>query len=466
MKIKSALWIALAVAGVMLAVLAFRSYGPSGLLLAAQGEKAGSHAGHDEPGAKARAESAHPEEQADAHAGHGGEKAKGKHKEDTSSSAKAGGHADEEKAAGAQKDSHGDEVEEKAIRLSEAQIKEFGIEVSAAGSGELQNFISLPGEVVLNEDRKAHIVPRIAGVVREVRKTLGDTVKQGEVMAVIESRELADAKAEYLAAQEKTSLAQASYRREEGLWKKKISSQQEYLDAKQALAEAQIALRSAEQKLFALGLSRDHLKQVPQHADSSLTRFEIMAPFPSTVIEKHISLGEMLKEDAECFLVADMTTVWVNINIYQKDIASIRKGQRVLISLGQDGGGQEAEGQIAYVEPIVKEETRTARARVILPNPQGNWRPGMFVTAKVAVDSASAPIVVPSSALQTVEEKQVVFVQRAEGFEARPVVVGRATNGDVEIASGLSAGEKYVSKGTFTLKAQLSKGAFGDGHNH
>jgi cobalt-zinc-cadmium efflux system membrane fusion protein len=345
-------------------------------------------------------------------------------------------------------------------------MKQFGIEVATASSGELQSFISLPGEVVLNEDRKAHIVPRIAGVVKEVRKTLGDTVKQGEVMAIIESRELADAKAEYLAAQEKVSLAQAKYSREEGLWKKKISSEQEYLDARQELAEARIALRSAEQKLFALGLSRDQLKQVPQHADSSLTRFEIVAPFPSTVIEKHISLGEMLKDDAECFLVADTSTVWVNINIYQKDIASIRKGQRVLISLGEDGGGQEAEGQIAYVEPLVKEETRTALARVILPNQKGNWRPGMFVTAKVAVDSSSAPIVIPNSALQTIEDKQVVFVQTDEGFEPRPVVAGRATNGGVEITSGLAAGEKYVSKGTFTLKAQISKGAFGDGHNH
>jgi cobalt-zinc-cadmium efflux system membrane fusion protein len=427
MRRKSAISIVLAIAGVFLAVLVFHGRRPAGLLAAqTQGQSGRAHSDHgqDEPKAKASEKGGRPEEKTDDHA------------------------------------------EEKAVRMSEAEMKQFGIEVATAGSGELQSLISLPGEVVLNEDRKAHIVPRIAGVVREVRKTLGDTVKQGEVMAVIESRELADARSEYLASQEKVSLAQAKYSREEGLWKKRISSEQEYLDAKQAMAEARIALRSAEQKLFALGLSRDQLKQVPQHADSSLTRFEIVAPFSSTVIQKHISLGEMLKDDAECFLVADMSSVWVNINIYQKDVASIKKGQRVLISLGQDGGGQEAEGEIAYVEPLVKEETRTARARVILPNPEGNWRPGMFVTVRVIVDSSSASIVVPNSALQTIEEKQVVFVLTDEGFEPRPVVVGRAADGNIEIVSGLTAGLKYVSKGTFTLKAQLSKGAFGDGHNH
>ncbi|MFZ2447453.1 MAG: efflux RND transporter periplasmic adaptor subunit [Syntrophobacteraceae bacterium] len=344
-------------------------------------------------------------------------------------------------------------------------MKQAGIEVGLAESGQIQNELSLPGVVALNEDRKAHILPRVPGVVREVRKGLGDTVRQGEVMAVIESGELAEVKAEYLAAREKTALAHAKFVREERLWKKKISAEQEYLEARQELAESKIALRSAEQKLHVIGLTHEQLDQLPRASDLYFTRFEITAPFNSTVIEKHITLGEMVKDDSDIFMLADLGTVWVNLTVYQKDLPRVKKGQRVLISLGQEGDEQ-AEGKIAYVQPVVKEETRTATATVFLPNPEGNWRPGMFVTAKVLTESATAPIVVPQSAIQTVEGKTVVFVRTKEGFEPRPVATGRATNGNTEITSGLSRGERYAVKGTFTLKAQLSKGAFGDGHAH
>ncbi len=354
--------------------------------------------------------------------------------------------------------------EERIIKLSEPVLRKFGIEVSKAGPGIVSQHLPLPGEVAINTDRLAHIVPRVPGVVREVRKTLGDTVKQGEVLAVIESRELANAKAEYLAALEKVSLAEAKHVREEALWKKKISAEMEYLDAKQAWAEAKINLRSAEQKLHALGLSHDYLKRLPQMPDEQFTRFEILAPFDGTVIERHITRGEVLKDDTDAFQIADLSSVWVNISVYQKDLQLVRKGQPVVIATGHDA--RPAKGEIAYVSPLVKEETRTALARVILPNPDGYWRPGMFVNAKVAVEESSVPVMIPKTAIQTVEDQTVVFVQEEEGFEPRPVKVGRAADGQVEILSGLSAGERVVVKGAFTLKAQLSKGAFGEGHAH
>jgi cobalt-zinc-cadmium efflux system membrane fusion protein len=358
--------------------------------------------------------------------------------------------------------------EENIVKLSEAEMRKFGIEVATAGSGNMGSELSLPGEIVVNTDRAAHIVPRVPGVVREVRKTLGDTVKRGEVMAVIESRELASVKADYLAAMEKASLAETKYVREETLWKKKISAEMDYLDAKQAWAEARITLRSEEQKLHALGFSHDYLKRLPQMPDESFTRFEIVAPFDGTVIEKHITLGEVLKEETDTFQVADLSSVWVNVSVYQKDLQVVRKGQAVSISTGHDGNPARspAKAEIAFVSPLVKEETRTALARVILPNPAGYWRPGTFVNVKVTVEESSVPVVVPKSALQTLEDRTVVFVQDEDGFEPRPVKTGRSTNDQVEILSGLSPGEQFVTKGAFTLKAQLSKAAFGDGHGH
>ena len=166
------------------------------------------------------------------------------------------GHEAQKEATGTGKDAkdvHGKGEEkkhtgdEKAIRLTEAQRKEFGIELATAGSGPLKVEIELPGEIVPNADRVAHVVPRVPGVVREVRKVLGDHVRKGEILLVLDSKELADNKAAFLSAREKLDLAQSNFDREEDLWKKKISATQDYLQAKQALTEARIELRSAEQ---------------------------------------------------------------------------------------------------------------------------------------------------------------------------------------------------------------------------
>jgi cobalt-zinc-cadmium efflux system membrane fusion protein len=371
-------------------------------------------------------------------------------------------HAGEEEDAhaGEEEDAHAEDV----VRLSAADLKEFGIELDTAAVGVLDQYVDLPGEIVLNTDRLAHVVPRVSGLVRKVDKAVGDQVSSGERLAVLESRELAEAKAAYLGAVEREKLARINFEREELLWQKKVTSEQEYLDARQAGSEARIARISAEQQLHALGCSEQELAALPGKSDLAYTHYTLSAPFAGTIIEKHITLGENVTPEAEVFTIADLSSVWVDINVYQKDLALIRKGQSVMIEIGH--GIPAASGKIAWVGPLVGEVTRTAKARVILANPDGVLRPGLFVTAKVAVSSTAAGIVIPKSALQSFEGRNVVFVQDEDGFEPRPVETGRENTTQVEILSGLRAGQSYVSQGAFTLKAQLSKGAFGDGHNH
>ncbi len=226
---------------------------------------------------------------------------------------------------------------EKIVRLDEASLKESGIEIATAGPGKLQVHDTLSGEIAFNSDRLAHIVPRVPGVVREVYKNLGDTVRAGTVLAVLESRDLADAKATYLAAIARLGLAQANFSREESLQQQKITAEKDYLESKQALAEAQIALRSAEQKLHALGMTEEDLKALPSHAETLYTRYEITAPIDGTVVEKHIVLGEVFKEDSSpCFVIADLTSVWVDLKVHQQDLSHIRPGL--------DGRGQRRRG--------------------------------------------------------------------------------------------------------------------------
>lgn len=359
----------------------------------------------------------------------------------------------------------GDEhSKEQGVRLNEAERREFAIEVGTAGAGKLQMHVTLPGEVALNADRRAHVVPRISGVVRQVHKTLGDQVRAGEVMAVLDSRELVEMKSTYLAATERVTLAETTFRREEDLWKKNISPEQEYLEAKKALAEAHIELRTARHKLHALGFSGPSLTQLPTQPDTAFTQYAITAPFDGTVIEKHIALGEAAKDDTAAFVVADLRSVWVDLRVYQKDLPAVRKGQPVVLTAGH--GIPDAQGTISYIGPLVGEQTRTALARLVLPNPDGHWRPGLFITGQIVVQDTNVPVLVPKTALQTIDERPVVFVETASGFQPQPVTLGRSNETRVEVTTGLTPGQRYVTSGAFTLKAQLAKSTFGDGHGH
>ena len=351
-------------------------------------------------------------------------------------------------------DEHGHE--EGLLTLSEQAIRESGIEVATAGAGQLDETLTLPGEIVLNADRVAHIVPRVAGIVRRVDKNLGDEVQAGEVMAVLESRELAETKAVYLAAEQRLSLAQANLKSAEELHTKKIMPDLEFLAIQKAEAEAEIEFRTADNKLHALSMSEEHLQRMPDHA-ANLALYELRAPFAGTVVEKHCALGEVLSGETDTFVLADLSTVWAKITVYAQDMNKVRKGQTAQIRA--DGVGTTATGTVCYIAPVANEATRSVYARVDLPNPERTWRPGTFVTATVVLDRQTLPVVVPIDALQRGKSDSVVFVAEGNGFESRTVTVGRTNHTQVEIAAGLAPGEQYVVKGAVVLKAELGKRA-------
>jgi cobalt-zinc-cadmium efflux system membrane fusion protein len=284
------------------------------------------------------------------------------------------------------------------------------------------------------------------------------------VLAVLESRELADAKAAFLAAYERTALADATFEREERLWNQKVSSEQDYLDARKDRAEARIELRATEQKLHALGVPQSRLDELPDQHDTSFTEYRLTAPFDGTVIDRHITIGETVDAGSPVFSVADLGTVWIDLSVYQKDIGSVRDGQTVRVDTPH---GDEVELSIDFVQPIVGEDTRTAKARIIAPNGDGIWHPGCFVNARVVTSIEEARVLVPDSAVIRMENgDHVVFVQTDEGFQPRPVTLGRLAPDRVEVADGLEPGDRYVAAGGFSLKAELGKEAFGDDDDH
>jgi len=335
----------------------------------------------------------------------------------------------------------------KTVTLSEAQIKAAGIRVLAADSAMIRVASQLPGEIRFNDDRTAHIVPRVAGVVQSVPADLGQSVKKGQVLAVIASTAVSEQRSELAAAQKRLRLAQLTYDREKMLWQDKISAEQDYLQARQTLQEAEIASQNARQKLAAIGADTT--------AKGDLNRFEIRAPFDGMVVEKHISLGEAVKEDAPVFTLSDLSTVWAEIAVPARDLNRIRVGEKVLVKA--DAFDSSASGTVAYVGSLLGAQTRTAMARVTLVNPQGTWRPGLFVNIEVVTAEAEVPVAVPVAALHRMEERDVIFVRTEDGFRVQVVRTGRSDGRLTEIVDGLKAGEQYAADGSFIVRSELGK---------
>lgn len=345
--------------------------------------------------------------------------------------------------------------EEGEIALTQEQISAAGIVLAQAAPASLESGLQLPGEIRFNEDRTAHVVPQVAGVVESVPAKLGQKVKKGQVLAVISSSAVSEQRADLINAQQRLALARSNWQREKQLWEQKISAEQDYQQAQLALQEAEVAVRNAGQKLHAIGA-------VSGKATASLNRYEIRAPFDGTVVEKHLSLGEAVREDANAFLISDLSTVWAEIIVSPKDLQQVRVGGRAVVRA--TAFDATASGTIAYVGALIGEQTRTARAHVVLSNPQESWRPGLFVSVDVMNQATEVPVAVAADALQTIEGKNVVFVRVADGFKAQPVRTGRSDGKVVEILAGLQAGDKVASTGSFALKAELGKGAAEHSH--
>ncbi|MDO8863476.1 efflux RND transporter periplasmic adaptor subunit [Haliea sp. E1-2-M8] len=199
-------------------------------------------------------------------------------------------------------------------------------------------------------------------------------------------------------------------------------------------------------------------------SSETLSRFELKSLIDGVVIKRHVTLGEHLAADDTAFVVADLSTLWVDIALYPKQVPLAKTGQPVRISTSH--GPAPVGARLDYVAPLVDEGTRTGLARVFLANTDNNWKPGMFVEGRITLGEYPAAVVVPKTAVIDVEGKPTIFVQHDESWEPRKVGLGREDRDSVEILAGLEAGERYVAAGGFVLKAQLQKSEFEAGHNH
>jgi cobalt-zinc-cadmium efflux system membrane fusion protein len=377
---------------------------------------------------------------------------------ETAEPASESGHEHEHGEAHDHGDGH--EEEDSKIAMAPEQIEGARIDIKAAGSGLISKHLRVPGTIIPDRNRVGRVPSKVIGTVAELKKRLGDRVSAGEVIAILDSREVADAKSEYIAATVNFRLQTTLYEREKTLWDKRVSSEQRLLKAQATHQEAQVRRDAARQKLSALGVSEDAIVKLEdsEQSTSGLERYEIKAPIGGRIVEQLVDIGTPMGAEGqahELYAIADLSTVWIELTISTQDLPQIQEGQRLTIEA--NGSDSRSVGTIIFTSPLLNQDTRSARVIASVENDDGMWRPGSFVTADIAVSEAKADLVVPKAALQTINGETLVFIRTDDGFEGRHVTLGSDDENSVEVVSGLKAGEKIATANTFLLKAELGK---------
>jgi cobalt-zinc-cadmium efflux system membrane fusion protein len=340
------------------------------------------------------------------------------------------------------------------VRIEPQAAQRFGIRVEAAGSQTGEHRLQLPGSLDFDVERVARVGSVLEGRVVSVLGKVGDPVKKGQRMATVMAPAVASAQADYLASRAEAVFAADRVSREESLAQRELTTAQELARARSEKAKAEAGVSAAEARLRALRVAIPSGKQ--SLAESGLVT--LTAPLDGVVVERSVVLGQYIFPDDTAFVVADLSKLWANLELFEADVPYLRVGADVELTLDAMPG-KVCHGQLAAIEPKLSKNSRSLRARVLVPNPDGALRPGFFVRASIAMPENTGQLLIPSSAVQPLED-DVVFVARdaAAGiYEVRRVLVARRTAEVAEIAEGLSRGEAIVVQGAFLLRGEVTR---------
>ncbi len=383
--------------------------------------------------------------------------------------AKEGKHAavEQDKDAGHKGGHEGEHEEEPGmVVLSFEKQKSSGIEVKQVALENAAVPLSATAVLEINLDRSAKISPRVTGKAVRIIAAQGDRVKVGQVLVYLDSVELDQTWADYLKAQGKVELARKNFQREETLFEKKISPEKDVLKAKQELGEAEADLSLAMERFRLLGVNVAQFESSKDSGNHPL--IPVTTPVGGVVLEKSVTQGEVVNSEKALFTVADLSTLWVVIDIYEKDMSRLRPGIGVQVSVTAFPD-KTFRGKLSYISDVVDERTRTEKARVTIDNSSGLLKPGMFATVLIEATSGGTEriIAVPEEAVLIDGMKRYVFIQTApEKFQRRDIEIGRTVDKKMEVTSGLKESDPLVVKGAFILKSELKKGELVDEHGH
>ena len=320
-----------------------------------------------------------------------------------------------------------------------------------------------------NEYKLTHVSPRIKGKAVKVIAELGDTVTPGQTLALLDSIELGYKKSAFRQAHTNLEVDRKNFEREQRLFEQQISSEKDFFDAQGAYQRSLAAFQASQEALELVGLSQKDIQGISRKDDGHplLSSFPLTAPQQGTILARHITPGELITPRDTPFTIADLTTVWILLDVYEKDLAGVRVGADVRMTVDAYPG-EIFRGAVVYLGNLVNPNTRTVEARVEIPNLDGRLRPGMFARATIVSSKSKGKkvLVVPQDAIQHIEEKPVAFVEEQPGtYEKRTVTLGSEDDPYVEILNGVKEGERVVTKGSFYLKSIMLGEKLG-GHSH
>lgn len=363
--------------------------------------------------------------------------------EDGDAAAEGGGKA------GAAKEAAADSV----VQLDSAAQRMAGVELFTAAPSGAGDLVA-NGAITYDGDHVSVVAPRAEGRIVSVRADLGQPVRAGAVLAVLESQDVSGTRGELERAAVAVDVARRNYERERRLFEQSISSQKEMLDAEGEYRTAQADYRAAASKLRAVGAS-----------GGQGGTYGLATPVAGTVVERSASPGQVVGPSTNLFTVADLRHVWITVDVYEQDLARVHTGAAATVT-PTSFPGVSFPGKVTYAGGVVDPGSRTFKVRVEIENHNGQLRPGMFAQARIAApasaNAAAGPISIPEIAVQDVNGRTVVFVAvGAPGrFVARPVALGPRSGGMVAVTGGLAAGERVAVKGAFQLKSELTKASF------
>ena len=354
-------------------------------------------------------------------------------------------------------DAPGAHESERTVHIDEAAIERSGIRISEVMAVAAAGGIEVPAEIQAEPDRLAHVSSVVSGQIARVDVSVGDRVDVGQRLAVIRSVALGEARAQAARARANVDVAEANFRRQQELQREGIGAERQFVEARAELKRAQAEQSAAERALEVYGRG------------GSGSEVTIKSPIAGRVIGRHATVGEVVAPSDTLFEITDISRVWVVGRVYQQNAGQVREGAPALLTV-QALPGRTFTGDIDYVAPSLDERTRTLPVRVILDNPDGVLRPGLFGTLSISPDDAGGETVpaVASEAVQRLGNETVVFVPgETDGeFRAVPIVTAAHAGDLVRVQSGLRPGDRYVAGGAFVLKSELSRGELGEGHAH
>lgn len=341
----------------------------------------------------------------------------------------------------------------KALQITPEEAQTIDLKVEPVKKLKMSSTILATGKVKANENKIAIVGPLFSGRIKEVFVNAGDFVQTGTKLVILESVDVAEAKSEFYKAYASMDLAKINYERQQRLFKENIAAQKNLAATEADYKIAQANLNAAEKNLHTLGFNEEDVEKLATSHEISPTIY-LSAPMNGRVVKREAIVGAMVDQSNDLFTIMNLSTLWIDADIYEKDISLIET--RINVEITVPSYPKEVfMGKVAFISDLFNEETRTVTVRTEVANKDTKLKVGMFANIKIFTSEAKEALVVPVKAVLDAGGEKVVFVKEGNTFRLKLIEVGNSVDSFIEILSGLKEGEEIVVEGNFQLLSEL-----------